>query len=155
MALAKKTVVIIKQISDFTCTLACIQSFFADNFREITQTEMIFRFPYLCGVGTKIQGAFPVAKSTFDQVGSSLGFDVDELKAIEEPKDKECVLIIPTNYGGKGIVHTVRYHKECDADHVWMMDPSPNRYSEVWSFAKWKKADLPAWSCQYYLLKLK
>lgn len=147
--------VIIKQVSDHTCTLACIQSFFADNFLKITQTELFFRFPYLCGVGTNIQGSFPVAKSTFDQVGNCLGFDVDELKALEEPKERECLLIIPTNYLGQNIVHTVRYCKECDADHLWVMDPSPNRYNEVWAFAKWKKSDLHAWSCQYYRLKLK
>lgn len=47
----------IKQINDYSCVLACIESLSIDKNKHITQQELINRYPQYCYKDQKIEGA--------------------------------------------------------------------------------------------------
>ncbi len=67
---------VVKQENDYTCVLACIESFLRDAGVEVNQAEMIAAHPTICHEGQDIEGAMAVTLDNFREIGTGYGFDV-------------------------------------------------------------------------------
>ena len=117
-------VAITKQISAYTCVLACLESILTDWDRPITQQELIDRFPGSCHKGEDIEGAFAFTKDNFDQVAKELNFQWQQTDAFTPPNDDEAYLILTT----EGDKHCVRALLQKSHSSFWVMDPNANRF---------------------------
>ena len=117
-------VTITKQISAYTCVLACIESILADWNRPMTQQELIDRFPDLCHKGEHIEGAFDFTKDTFDMVAKELIFQWHQSDKFLTPEDNTAYLILTT----EGDKHCVRALFQKSSSSFWVMDPNVNRF---------------------------
>lgn len=115
---------IIKQISDFTCVLACIESITSDWGCPISQKDLIEQFPDLCNKGKDFEGAFTFNKDNFDRVGKYLGFTWSYVQGLTESGPDVAYLILTT----EGDKHCVRIAAQKDLSSFWVMDPSASRY---------------------------
>jgi hypothetical protein len=152
--------VIIKQLYCYTCTLACVQSFLADHYREqYTQSNLIYTFPDLCFVNDpeKRIGAFDFSR--LNELGAAVGFTVDNfpvgtpVETIAIGQKQTVFISTHTKTGHDVWYHTVRL-KEIVGDTVWVMDPSHGINTEVLSFDQWTKQLIADRQCEFKRLTL-
>lgn len=118
------TISIVKQISDFTCVLACVESITSDWGRPFTQMQMIGQFPDLCNKGKDIEGAFTSNKDNFDKLGEGVGFTSSFVQSLSDSGPDFAYLILTTD----GDKHCVRIAALKDQSSFWVMDLSASRY---------------------------
>ena len=118
------TVTITKQISAYTCILACLESILTDWGTPITQQELIDRFPEFCHKGKDIEGAFAFTKNNFDQVAKEFNFKWQQSNTFSISNNDDAYLIITT----EGDKHCVRALIQKNNSSFWVMDPNANRF---------------------------
>jgi hypothetical protein len=114
---------ITKQISAYTCVLACLESILTDLNMPITQQDLINKYPQLCHKGEAIEGAFDFNKDNFDLVANELNFQWHQSDTFEPPNENEAYLILTT----EGDKHCVRAVLQKSPSSFWVMDPNANR----------------------------
>ena len=153
--------VIIKQLFCYTCTLACVQSFFADhNKGNYTQSEIIYSFPDLCFVNDSKYRIGAFLLSRLPELGQRMGFEVTHFDFGYDfttiPIGAKQTLFITTNRDDTGgdRWHTVRM-KEIEGDKIWVMNPAHCIGSEIFAFDVWSRDTIKNRQCDFWLLTLK
>lgn len=114
---------ITKQINNYSCVLACLESFLAERGRSVTQKELIEKFPDLCHKGEKIEGAFAASPQSLKTVGEELGLSAEFSHEYHVPSGQETYFIVTT----EGDKHCVRVESNLVNGKFRVMDPNRNR----------------------------
>jgi ABC-type bacteriocin/lantibiotic exporter with double-glycine peptidase domain len=134
----------IKQITSFTCALACIESLATDKNRPISQNALIEKYPEKCNVGKDIEGAINL-NGVFE-VLKDLGFAIQIVSGLgrgflEFHKDRipDGVFLNTTrSHDGQSEVFHFWRLKEILEDGVVVVEPSkeiPYSYMKYpWSY---------------------
>ncbi|MFZ2639842.1 MAG: hypothetical protein WA117_02560 [Verrucomicrobiia bacterium] len=138
--------VIVPQITCYTCVLACLESVLKDQGISFSQEGLIEKFPAACQKGTAIEGAVDFSKLT--DLVKELGFncciaDLTKqrvanrfpLLLLEARKQIDGGYLLATRHWKKGDnqKHCVRLKGvACSGDGIEVMNPNPG-VLEVWS----------------------
>jgi len=124
--------VIIKQYFRHSCVLACIQSFLADNFKTITQSQMIYEFPDICKKDTNTEGT--IDTNDIEKLCHKLNILCEKLNEIIPANyPKETIIII---YSKKDDHHCVRFHTFINENELYIMNPLYSNAREKYEFQK-------------------
>ena len=114
---------ITKQINNYSCVLACLESFLAERGLPISQKDLIEKFPDLCHKDEKIEGAFAASPQSLKTVGEELGLSIEFAHEYRIPSDEETHFIVTTD----GDKHCVRIESYLENGRFRVMDPNRNR----------------------------
>lgn len=159
--------VIVKQLSKFTCVAACLQSFFADNYMGVTQSTLVYNFPDL--FFTELDGEYPprfgsIPLENLPTLGErlkkdGLGFSCDEFMGkLSDVLSKNETIFITTRKKPDGSKHNfnhcVRFKEVISEDDVMIMNPSKNIGCEEYEFDSWSMSEMNEMECVSYRLSL-
>lgn len=128
-----------KQITPYTCSLACLESFYRDHGNRTTQQSLLQDHPDKCFVGRivdgrDISGALSREEFRFLCVDLGLapfvGHDFRPeitIPFIQGVQQREAIIFFITHFGGSnGPTHYVRFSHMTGADVFQVMNPSDN-----------------------------
>lgn len=106
----------VKQISDYTCVLACIESLSADKNQRISQKELIERYPMECRKGEKEEGAVALIYNV------KILMDLRLAKEVIIGKGKNFILKYKNSTNDGIFIHTTKHPNGVeDLLHCWRL----------------------------------
>lgn len=114
----------VNQINDYTCLLACLESFLKDSGKDIDQKRILNDIGKFCHIGEKIEGAVDITPENLMEIGDEYEFDVIyPVKNFQPLHNNEAYLIVTTNLLDKGVSHCIRWSGRVNDDLFEIMDP--------------------------------
>jgi hypothetical protein len=135
---------IVQQITDCSCFLACLESFFADAGREVTQQMIIDAFPEETHKGCENEGQFDLVgaegATNAIRLQDKYGFKWTFRKSDFGELHPGC-LIGAENMKDQGRNHIIRFFEYAGAERIKLMDPKKS------DFDFWTRAEYLRWQC--------
>jgi hypothetical protein len=140
---------IVRQINDYTCFLACLESFFADAGTKRSQQAIIDDFPEETHKGSLNEGLFeltgPQGSTNAENLQKRYGFKMAHRQPDFDRLSKSD-FIGAENMKDQGCNHIVRFYEHADCDRIRVMDP------KICGFDCWTRAEFLRYRC--YVLKV-
>lgn len=140
----------VSQDTDFSCYLACLESFFKDADRTVTQESIIDSFPIECHRGLANEGEFDFNETNNTKLEEHYGIRIKS-----KPKPalfadlNHSDFIGAENMKGQGVHHIVRFESRICSDKIRVMDPRNG------SFEDWTEADFNNYKCYVFSVSIR
>jgi hypothetical protein len=121
----------VRQNTDWSCYLACLESFFADCGEMVTQSMIIDDFPTESHKGLENEGEFDFTPDNNAKLCAKYKIQIaHRIAAFTELQEGD--FIDARRIKGQGARHIVRFLKFIDRDHIQIMDPKIGGW-DIWS----------------------
>jgi hypothetical protein len=137
----------IAQQNEFTCFLACMESFFKDAGNDTTQQKIIEDFPIECHQGLWNEGVFDFDSTNRAKLAAKYSLKISEIvEAPEFDSLKSGDFIGAERMKDQNSHHIVRFVEFSGNDKIKVMDPKTG------DFDFWSKEEFSRYKC--YILNV-
>jgi hypothetical protein len=120
---------IVKQLNDFMCVPACLESYLSDRGFSVTQAEFLKHYPHHFNVGNHTEGAFDLSDASLEEIGKDFGFSAKRTLSFLSERGRDYFIVTTV-----GAQHCVRVKCHLGQGLFQVMDPNINRGNAVEEF---------------------